>query len=534
VWRYLALVLLLLPTTAAGQAHPGQLHITAASPAEVRDWDALVTPMVDRGELRTRQVREDTLILGRRHERLAQFYKGVPVFGGELVRQWDGAQTVSVFGTLYSSIDLNPTPTLSSGEARAIIERLSGGRPDRRRPPRLYVLPLDGGGYALSYQARAMTQADLIAYFIDAHTGERVLSYSDLKTQAAVGAARGVLGDEKKISVAVMGGGYVADDELRPPSLVTYDLQGDVVKAIDFLIGLVDLTPSDLARDADNDWTDGANVDAHVHSGWVYDYYFKRHGRRGLDNNNIEILSLVHPVRREDIFDYPSDVISDFYINAFYWGDGIMVYGEGLPPNLTAGGRHWNYLAGGLDVVGHELTHGVTDFSSQLIYRNESGALNESFSDVMGTAIEFYFQEAGSGSLRADYLVAEDVVTPGGLRSLANPVAYNDPDHYSIRFTGTEDNGGVHINSGIANHAYYLAIEGGQHRVSGIVVQGVGASNREQIERVFYRAFVFFLPPSATFSVARAATILAARELYGAGSRAETAVNQAWTAVGVN
>jgi thermolysin len=186
-----------------------------------------------------------------------------------------------------------------------------------------------------------------------------------------------------------------------------------------------------------------------------------------------------------------------------------------------------------LDVVAHELTHGVTDFSSQLIYRNESGALNESFSDVMAAAVEFFFQEPGSGSQRADYLIGEDVVTPGGIRSLSNPVAYGDPDHYSIRFTGSADNGGVHINSGISNHAFYLAIEGGQHRVSGLVVQGVGAANRQQIERVFYRAFVFFLPPSANFSLARAATILAARELYGAGSRAEVAVTQAWAAVGV-
>jgi Zn-dependent metalloprotease len=92
----------------------------------------------------------------------------------------------------------------------------------------------------------------------------------------------------------------------------------------------------------------------------------------------------------------------------------------------------------------------------------------------------------------------------------------------------------VHTNSGIPNHAFYLAIESGTNRTSGLSVQGVGAANREQIEKVFYRAFVFLLPPNATFSVARSATIQAARDLYGGGSAVERTVTEAWTAVGVN
>jgi Zn-dependent metalloprotease len=176
----------------------------------------------------------------------------------------------------------------------------------------------------------------------------------------------------------------------------------------------------------------------------------------------------------------------------------------------------------------------VTDFTSDLIYRNESGALNEALSDIIGTSVEFFFQPAGSGDLRADYLCGEDVVKPGGLRSMENPQAYGDPDHYSRRFLGTADNGGVHINSGIANHAFYLAVEGGTNRTSGLGVQGVGGANREQIERVFYRAFTQMLPSNATFALARAATIQAARDLCGTDSSAERAVTQAWTAVGVN
>jgi thermolysin len=326
----------------------------------------------------------------------------------------------------------------------------------------------------------------------------------------------------------------VAEDGLRPPPLRVYDLKGDFFKAIRFLNGEDSLPFSDLARDDDNAWTDGAAVDAHCHAGWTYDYYFKRFGRRGLDNHDKRIVSLVHVVRREDLARYPPEVESLFYRNAFYAGDGVLVLGEGLPEDRRdARGRAWNYVAGALDVAAHEITHGVTEFSSNLAYENEAGALNEAFSDIMGTGVEFFFQSPGSGSLRADYLIAEDVVTPGGIRSMQNPIAFGHPDHYSIRFTGPEDNGGVHVNSGIVNHAFYLAVEGGRNRVSGREVQGVGAANREQMEKVFYRAFTQMLPPRADFALARAATLQSARDLYGGGSAAERAVLQAWSAVGV-
>ena len=132
---------------------------------------------------------------------------------------------------------------------------------------------------------------------------------------------------------------------------------------------------------------------------------------------------------------------------------------------------------------------------------------------------------------QADYLIGEDSFRAvgaalSGIRSLSNPMAFGDPDHYSLRFTGSEDNGGVHINSTIPSHAFYLAIEGGRNRVSGITVQGVGAANREQIEKSFYRAFTFLLPASANFSTARAATIQAARNLYGTSSTAAQAITQ--------
>ena len=154
----------------------------------------------------------------------------------------------------------------------------------------------------------------------------------------------------------------------------------------------------------------------------------------------------------------------------------------------------------------------------------------------MAASVEFFFQPPGDGPLRSEYLIAEDIArgTTIGIRSMANPNGYGHPDHYAIRFTGASDGGGVHINSSIPNHVFYLAVEGGTNRVSGITVEGVGSQNRLQIETVFYRAVTQLLPSRADFAAARSATIQAARDLYGDGSPAQRAMAEAWTAVGVN
>jgi thermolysin len=180
----------------------------------------------------------------------------------------------------------------------------------------------------------------------------------------------------------------------------------------------------------------------------------------------------------------------------------------------------------------------VTDYTSQLEYVDESGALNEAFSDIMGASIEFFYEPPGNGVGRADWLVAEDVTrfSPGFLRSLADPNEVGDPDHYSLRqFIGEPtDNGGVHVNASIVNHVYYLAVNGGRNRVSGIVVSGVGLEHIDRMEQIFYRAFAFFLAPTAQFRDARAATLQAAAELYGTTSNEYAQVARAWSAVGIN
>ena len=534
----LALGLLFSPAPAA-QSPAGRLAtIAAGSSPSLRQWDSQTQAMLRSGELRVRRLREDTLMPGRVSERADQYHRGVRVFGADVSRQMDAQGVVlSVFGNLYSGIDVATDATIDADAVRDRITDLAGTEQAIDNTPELVVLPRDDGArFALAWRMRAVTRdADFIQYFIDASSGAVLMQYSDRQTQSAVGRAVGVLGDNKKISVSGSGGSFTTVDLLRPPVIETDDMKGDPIRTLNYLNGRLNLGPGDIAADSDNNWSDGAVDDAHIYAGYTYDYYFKRFNRRGLDGNNIRIRSLANPVPRTQAgFQQFFNQIPDFFVNAFYAGNGVMVYGVGLPPGFTLGGQSWNHLSGGLDVVGHELTHGVTDFTSGLIYQNESGALNEAFSDIMGASIEFFFQPPGNGDLRADYLCAEDVVKVGGIRSMENPQAYGDPDHYSRRFLGTADNGGVHINSGIANQAFYLAIESGTNRTSGLAVQGVGAANRDQREKVFYRAFTQMLPANATFALARQATIQAARDLYGAGSNAERAVTQAWTAVGVN
>ena len=522
------------PTSAQQPRTPRGLVSLATRPAqsigELRDDAALVTSMRRSGELRLRMSRVDPILRGRTHERLDQYYRGVRVFGADVAQQVNGGQVVSLYGNLYDDIAIDPSPAIPAEQARTAIEARTGV--EIGREPELVILP-HGAVYTLTWRVRAVTGEDVREYFLDAQSGTIVLEYSDLQRQSAVGRGTGVLGDSKKISVSPSGGQFVATDRLRPPAINTYDMKGDYQRTIRYLNEVIQLTANDLGADADNTWTDTAVVDAHVYAGYTYDYYFKRHSRRGLDNNNLAIVSIVHPARRQD-FQQTFPLVPDFYLNAGYYGDGVMVYGEGLPAGFTVGGQTVDYFSGALDIVAHELTHGVTDYTSDLIYRNESGALNEAFSDIMGAAVEFFVQPAGNGTGRADWLCGEDIFRPGGIRSMSNPLAFGDPDHYSQRYTGAQDNGGVHSNSGIANNAFYLAVEGGTNRTSGLSVQGVGASNREQIERVFYRAFTQLLPANATFAVARAATIQAARDLFGSNSTAERAVAQAWTAVGVN
>ena len=232
-------------------------------------------------------------------------------------------------------------------------------------------------------------------------------------------------------------------------------------------------------------------VDAQYYSQVTDGYYLDRHGLDWVaDCGYPDMTEVVH---------YDFD-----YVNAF-WGGDYMVYGDG-------DGFIAREFSGALDVVAHEHTHGLTQCTSNLAYQNESGALNESFSDILGTSAEFWADVNGlDPSVAPDWFIGEDVylLSENGFRNMGDPAENFDPDHYSERYVGPEDNGGVHTNSGIPNHAFYLLVNGGSnageaqgHGHTGPVVTGIDLADAE---RIFFLAFTA-LAEQADMCDARAAT----------------------------
>ncbi len=274
--------------------------------------------------------------------------------------------------------------------------------------------------------------------------------------------------------------------------------------------------PGSAITDNNNTWgeaTDSsrqrAAIDAHYGMQLTWDFYRDVLGRSSIDGNGAALVSNVHVNRN--------------YNNA-YWDGSQMSYGDG-------DGRTFSPLAS-IDVAGHEITHGLTERTAGLIYRNESGGLNEAMSDIMGTAIEWYASQRNP-NVQFDWKIGEDIYTPGvegdALRYMDDPTRDNySIDHYSNYPRQTE----VHGSSGIANNAFYLFVNGGTNRTSGLTV--TGGVGMEKGAKIFYRALAFYMTPNTTFAQARQATIQAATDLYGANSTEVQKLKEAWTAVGVN
>lgn len=243
---------------------------------------------------------------------------------------------------------------------------------------------------------------------------------------------------------------------------------------------------------SNNSWSDPSSVSAHYNMKVAYDYYSNVHGRKAIDDKDASIISIIHGT--ED--GQPME-------NA-YWTGRFMVYGDGA--------TIFKPLAGGLDVAGHEMSHGVIGSTAGLIYQDQSGALNESFADVFGTMID-----------RDDWFMGEDIMQPGkgvALRDLSNPANTQllspQPAHMNDFKNTTSDNGGVHINSGIPNKACYNVAE---------------SLGRDKTEKIYYRALTNYLNRNSNFVDCRKACEQAATDLYGASDA--QAVGNAFGAVGI-
>jgi bacillolysin len=447
------------------------------------------------------------------HERYNVFHKGLNVWGAQLLRHRRNGQVYLINGDLIEGIDLDVTPEITADQA-AQMARTGLTDPAYKLEPGsdLLIYP-EGAQFVLAYRVTYAKFDSRIVTFIDAKTSRIVFRYDDVKTSTAVGTGTGLLGDTKKMSTEFADGTYYAIDGMRPAQIITADIRNSTSGSAYYV------------TDSDNNWTsDGAVVDGHAYLGWTYDYYNLVHGRKGMDDNNRQLVLVVH--------------LGTNYQNAYFSpSNKWMYFGDG-DPNQT-----YPFVAA-LDIVAHEYTHGVTDATSNLIYANESGALNEAFSDIMAVSCEFFHQPEGSGRLKAEWWQGEDIEKEFGPgRSLADPssvlvwagYSYRYPDHYSKRYIlpATEDGdwGGVHLNCTIPSHWYYLLAHGGTNKTSGISVSGIGLAKAEAIA---YRTWVYYLGPSSTFAGARTASLQAAAALYGAGSTEVQAVAQAWNAVGVN
>jgi bacillolysin len=376
---------------AAQPAPANKTAVFAAEPAEALAWDAKIRALEAAGELERVAVEEESVAPGWLHERFQQRHRGLRVFGAQLLRHSYQGNVVTVNGQVYADVRIDTTAGMGPDAAALAAARAEGSDARPVGKPELLIYPR-AETLTLAYRLHLRRSQDLQLYFVDAASGAILDHWSDLRRQAVVGKGTGTWQDEKKVSTTQSGALYLARDGLRPAVALTVDVQGDY-QAWNFY----QINPAtSAARDDDNDWRDGAVVDAHVYAGWSYDYYFKRFGRRGLDGSDLRVVNYVHFWLRQ-FGRHP-------FLNNAFWDplDNSINYGDG-------DGMTYNFFSGTLDVAGHEFTHGVTQYSSDLIYRDESGALDESFSDIMGIAIEFFFEPRSFGRQRADRGQGEDL-----------------------------------------------------------------------------------------------------------------------------
>ena len=458
------------------------------------------------------------------YERYQQVFGagGAEVLGGQITLYRDnGGNITTVIGAHYPNIVPTSAVGLTQASARRVVDRDLG--PGGQRKVDLLSNPTTGRYF---YQVETRSFATRWFHWIDAANGQVLKKYDGITSDDATG----VNGGTKSVNLlttfhAISGHGasgahwdlFSTDNRQK-----TYDYRNRDPNIY-------------FVTDADNHWNlvknnrrspgQPALFDAQYYAKVTDDYLLGL----GLD----WIADCGYPAM-ESVSHYLRN-----YNNA-HWTGAFLLYGDG-------DGTLFRQLSGGLDVVAHEATHGVTDCTSGLICLNESGALNESFSDIIGNSAEFYAQANGlDPTVSADWLVGEDIYLPAdsaaGDRNMADPEEDGDPDHYSERQVGGGDNGGVHTNSGIPNHAYYLLVNGGlnascaspgtrnsAHCTGAAAVAGIGLPDAEKI---FFPAFMG-LSSNATMANARAATETVASSLFGAASQQLDSTTDAWVAVGV-
>ncbi len=334
------------------------------------------------------------------------------------------------------------------------------------------------------------------AIYVDVTTGEVVLKHDLIHIADQVGTAVTGYSGTQTITANSANGGFTLEESGRGNGIGTYDMQNgtNYNNAVDF-------------TDADNNWSfnnvSRYALDAHWGSEMTYDYFLNKHNRNSIDGNGHVLVSYIH-----------YDVN---YGNAF-WDGFRMTYGDGSNGNspFTT-----------LKISGHEITHGLTQNSAGLVYQDESGALNESFSDIFGKSIESYARPNNT-----NWILGSDLGFV--MRNMSNPNQAGDPDTYQGTnwYTGTADNGGVHTNSGVLNFWYYLLTDGGSgtndignnYNVTGIGLDDAGA--------IAFRTLTVYLTTNSQYQDAYTYSLQAAEDLFGPCSPQLESTHNAWYAVG--
>lgn len=405
------------------------------------------------------------------HLRFQQIYKDVPVWGAQLFVHSQNGQITAVNGHYKPGIDLDTTPSLTAVQAEAIAREQLGANQATLLTEVELVIMTYRTDPTLTWLVQLYSEDPLgrWLYFIDAQTGVVTYNFNNLP--------------HAKNRQIYNANGACSTNSL-PGSLTATEATGNSLPA-------------------------GAAQDAFNYSGTAYDYFQTQFGRDSFDNAGGAIITSVNFGT--------SGLCNSSAFNAF-WTGSQMVFGTG--------GGSTNHFANAEDVVVHEFTHAVTQYTGGMIYQFEQGALNEAISDIFGA----FAEQRSTGDFN-DWELGEDLGSP--IRDMSNPPLYSQPDHmvnYNELGWAT-DNGGVHINSGIPNKAAYLMVVGGTF--NGVSVSAIGLTKTEQI---FYRALTNYLSPLSGFNDIKDSTLQACNDLIGTFSITSencNQVQQAWAAVGL-
>jgi thermolysin len=447
---------------------------------------------------------------GNRHVRTVQTYQGVPVVGAEVVVHINRHNQVRrIAGFHLSDLALPVEPSISGSEAleAGVGDLQDNGEAVISQEPELVIF-----SKRLAYHfilAYRHPDPGRWVYYVDAHSGEVLWRYNDMQS-----ATPGQSGSFQNLSGQRLAG----EDGSRVVVSGWYDTASDVYFLYNAanLWGVYDEDAADWEQQSSADWStrDPAAVSAAYNLELTQSYVTSVLGRNSFDDQNGLAKATVH---------FGSDLV-----NA-YWTGSELLFGDG-------DGSTANELAV-LDVVAHEYGHALTDYTSNLIYQDESGALNEGYSDIFGTLVEFWAQPDGTADYplstpgASDWLIGEDSwLSREALRNLRDPAAYDLPAYYQGThwYFGDSDNGGVHTNNSVLCHAFYLLAEGGSGTIEGrpYDLSGIGITDAGQVA---LRANLYYHISTDGYTEARQAWMNAADDL---GLSAE-AVEAVFDAVGV-